>query len=264
MSSIGGCSRPRAPRRRFVNALLRRREQPPRLSVRRSHDRVRRRPSHTAPRAARTAESPRDTSRAPASSSAGAKCDANAYGSPSAAASCAPYRLEPKIHSGTSSPVPGTASTAWPGLRGPNSACSSSTSCGKRLGAHGIAAQRAHRALVGARRASQAEIDAARIERLERAELLGDHERRVIRQHDAAGADADRARAAGDVADHDRRRGARDADHVVVLGEPEPRVAPTLGVLRELERARAAPRPAWRPRARTQDRGSDSAGMAPR
>ena len=127
---------------------------------------------------------------------------------------------------------------------------------GERVGARVIAAQRAQREHVGARRAAEAEIDAAGVERLERAELLGDHERRMVRQHDAAGADANRARPAGDVADHDRRRGARDADHVVMLGEPEPPVTPTLGVLRELERALERRRPAWRPRERRRDRGS--------
>ena len=41
---------------------------------------------------------------------------------------------------------------------------------------------------------------------------------------------------AGDVRDHDRGRGARDARHAVVLGEPEAPVAPALGVLRQVER----------------------------
>ena len=59
----------------------------------------------------------------------------------------------------------------------------------------------------------------------QRAELLGDHVGRVVRQHDAAGADADRLRAGGDVGDHDRGRGARDAGHVVVLGDPEAAIA---------------------------------------
>ena len=45
---------------------------------------------------------------------------------------------------------------------------------------------------------------------VERAELLGDDQRRVVRQHDAAGADADRRRAGGDVADHHRGRRAGD------------------------------------------------------
>ena len=70
-------------------------------------------------------------------------------------------------------------------------------------------------------------------------------QRRVVRQHDAAGADANRRRAAGDVRDHDRRRRARDARHVVMLGQPEPVIAPALGVAREVEgvaeRLRGAP-----------------------
>ena len=68
------------------------------------------------------------------------------------------------------------------------------------------------------------------IERLQRAELLGDHQRRVVGQHDAAGADADGRGAGGHVADDHRGRGAGDAGHVVVLGQPEAAVAPALGV----------------------------------
>ena len=41
---------------------------------------------------------------------------------------------------------------------------------------------------------------------------------------------------AGDVRDDDRGRGARDAGHAVMLGEPEAMVAPALGVAREVER----------------------------
>ena len=59
----------------------------------------------------------------------------------------------------------------------------------------GVAVQRpAHRArdaLVRSRRAAEAEVDAAGEQRVERAELLGDHQRRVVGQHDAARADAD-------------------------------------------------------------------------
>ena len=64
------------------------------------------------------------------------------------------------------------------------------------VGARRVAAQRADRELVGARRAAEPEVDAARVERLQRPELLGDHERRVVREHDPARADADRRRAA--------------------------------------------------------------------
>ena len=44
-----------------------------------------------------------------------------------------------------------------------------------------IAAQGASGALVAARGAAQPEVDPPRVKRFERAELLGDHERRVVR-----------------------------------------------------------------------------------
>ena len=93
------------------------------------------------------------------------------------------------------------------------------------------------------------------MQRRERPELLGDHERRMVRQHDPAGADANRLRARRDVRDHDRRRGARDARGVVMLGEPEAPVAPALRVLREIERVakRARDRPAFDDRREIQD-----------
>ena len=74
------------------------------------------------------------------------------------------------------------------------------------------------------------------MQRRERPELLGDHERRVVREHDPTGADADRLRAGGDVRNHDRRRGACDAGGVVMLREPEAAVAPAFRVLRKVER----------------------------
>ena len=98
-----------------------------------------------------------------------------------------------------------------------------------------VAAQRACGQPVRPRRTSEAELDAPGEKSGQRAELLGDHERRMIRQHDAAGADADRLRAGGDVADDDRRGRAGDAGHVVVLGQPEAPVVPAFGVLREVE-----------------------------
>jgi len=63
---------------------------------------------------------------------AGAKCEANANGRPSAAANCAPNVDEPKIQSGTFAPSPGTARTICRAAAGASSACNSSTSCGKR------------------------------------------------------------------------------------------------------------------------------------
>jgi hypothetical protein len=103
------------------------------------------------------------------------------------------------------------------------------------LGIRPVAPQRARSALVGTGRAPQRQVDAAGIKRLQRAELLRNDQRRVIRQHDAAGAHANPAGAAGQVADDDRSGGARDPLHVVMLGDPVARVAQALGVARELE-----------------------------
>ena len=100
----------------------------------------------------------------------------------------------------------------------------------------GAPPERTRRVRIGARRAAEPEVDPAGEQRFERPELLGDDERRMIRQHHAAGADADRRRPRGDVADDDGRRGAGDSRHVVVLGEPIAREAPSLGVAREIER----------------------------
>ena len=47
------------------------------------------------------------------------------------AASCAPYRLEPRIQSGTLVPSPGIAWMNWFSCGGPSKDCSSTTSCGK-------------------------------------------------------------------------------------------------------------------------------------
>jgi hypothetical protein len=82
-----------------------------------------------------------------------------------------------------------------------------------------------------ARGAADAQIDAIRVEGRQRAELLGDDQRGVVGQHDAAGPDADSLRLLGHMADHDAGRGAGDALHVVVLGQPEAFVAEPLGGL---------------------------------
>ena len=85
-------------------------------------------------------------------------------------------------------------------------------------------------------RAADAEVDAAREERRQRAELLGDHVGRVVRQHDPARADADGGRAGGDVRHHQRRRGRGHRHHVVVLGHPDPAVAERFHAAAELTR----------------------------
>jgi hypothetical protein len=68
------------------------------------------------------------------------------------------------------------------------------------------------------------------------AELLGDDQGRVVRQHDAARSDAHGPGATGHMGDHHARCRTRDADHVVVLGQPVAIVAPPFGVLRQIER----------------------------
>jgi hypothetical protein len=79
------------------------------------------------------------------------------------------------------------------------------------VGAVEVAAQGARGRLVGAGRTAQAEVDAVRIQRGQRAELLGHLQRRMVGQHDAAGTDADAPGAAGDVADQHGRGRAGDA-----------------------------------------------------
>ena len=106
----------------------------------------------------------------------------------------------------------------------------------ERVGRMMVAAQRTHRGLVGARRPAEPQVDASGVQRLERAELLGDDQRRVVRQHHAAGAHAHRLRAAGDVADDDRGGRAGDPGHVVMFGHPVAPVAQALAMLRQLER----------------------------
>ena len=132
---------------------------------------------------------------------------------------------------------PGTARTAWPGCTGPSRACSSRTSCGKFSAAPARSRRNARAvrwSVPGARPRPRSMRSA--VERLQRAELLRDHQRRVIRQHDAARSDTDGPGAAGNIADHHGRRGAGDAGHVVMLGEPESLEPPAFGVLREVER----------------------------
>jgi len=63
------------------------------------------------------------------------------------------------------------------------------------------------------------------VQRVERAELLGDHQRLVVGEHDAAGADPDPGRRSREVRDQNRGRRARDAGHAVVLGHPVAGVA---------------------------------------
>ena len=69
--------------------------------------------------------------------------------------------------------------------------------------------------------AADAEVDAVGVERVQGAEDFGDLEGRVVREHDAAGADADALGFGADAGEEDLRRGAGERVHGVVLGVPE-------------------------------------------
>ena len=80
------------------------------------------------------------------------------------------------------------------------------------------------------------EVDPVGVEGGEHAELLGDDERLVLRQHDAARAQADPFGHLPDRREQHRGRSGRDAGHGVMLGDPEPAVAELLGALRTSDR----------------------------
>ena len=73
------------------------------------------------------------------------------------------------------------------------------------------------------------------MQRCERAELLGNQQRRVVRQHDAARTYSDAVGTRSDVGERDRGRRARDARQVVMLGHPIAPVPKGLDMLRKVE-----------------------------
>ena len=88
---------------------------------------------------------------------AGAKCDANAKGKPSAAATCAPNKLEPKIQIGTLSADARDRDDALIGHRGRQVSHQLHHVLGKLLGIGGeIAPQGLRGRLIGTRRAARA------------------------------------------------------------------------------------------------------------
>lgn len=73
--------------------------------------------------------------------------------------------------------------------------------------------------------APDTEVDSARVERVERAEDLRHLEGGVMRQHDAAGPDADSPGLRADAGQHDLGGGTGQGVHGVVLGHPEAAIA---------------------------------------
>ncbi len=98
-----------------------------------------------------------------------------------------------------------------------------------------VGGERDGRVHVGPRCAADAEVHAARVQVREHREILRDLVGAVVRQHHAAGADADRGRGSAYRRQQHLGRAARDHRRVVVLGHPEARVAQRLGVARERE-----------------------------
>ena len=125
----------------------------------------------------------------------------------------------------------------------------------ERVGAR-ILPQGTQRHPVRPRGTPETKIDPARMQRLQRPELLRDDQRRVIRQHDAPRPDANRLCRLREVRDHDRRRCASDPVQVVVLGDPVPRVTQTLGAPHKINRVpeRLCRRPAHDDRCDVEDR----------
>ena len=90
--------------------------------------------------------------------------------------------------------------------------------------------QRPHGALIGTWGAAKAKVDAVGIERSQGAKLFGNHQRRVVRQHDATRADPQSGGGFGQMTDQHRGGGAGNARHVVMFGQPVALVTPTLGM----------------------------------
>ena len=93
--------------------------------------------------------------------------------------------------------------------------------------------ERGGRQAVAARRAANAQVDATRVEDLEQAEVLCDLERRIVGQHDAAGADAHVVRFGGQARDQDLRRRTGQRIGCVVLGNPVAVITELFATLRE-------------------------------
>jgi hypothetical protein len=91
---------------------------------------------------------------------------------------------------------------------------------------------------VGTGRPADTEVDPPRMCSLQQCELLGDSQRCVVGQHDAARAQPQRCGVRGQMGDDHRRARRRDRGHVVVLGDPEAGVSQPIGRLRQAGRGR--------------------------
>src|ERR1700692_616288 len=81
--------------------------------------------------------------------------------------------------------------------------------------------QRTRCCRVAARRAADTQVYAAGKQRFECAELLGNGQRGMIRQHDTARADANPRCSIGNVANQNGSRRTRDPSNIVMFSQPE-------------------------------------------
>jgi len=98
-----------------------------------------------------------------------------------------------------------------------------------------LAAQRERLERTAARRTADAQIHPIGIQRVQHAELFGDLERAVVRQHDAAGSEPDALRLRTQPREQNFRCRARQRLGRVVLGNPVAPIAEPIGKPRELE-----------------------------
>ena len=101
----------------------------------------------------------------------------------------------------------------------------------RRAGVQGL--RGAH---VAARRAADPEVDAARRQGVQHAELLGHLQRRVVRQHHAGAADPDAPGARGHGGHQDLGRAADDGRQAMVFADPEAVVSECLAVRCQIQR----------------------------
>src|ERR1700740_2197857 len=86
-------------------------------------------------------------------------------------------------------------------------------------------AESLRRSRIAAGGPAEAQVDPAGEQRFERAELLCNGKRRMIRQHDAPGTNADSRSRICDVTDQNRSCRTGDPSNIVVFREPESLVA---------------------------------------
>ena len=123
---------------------------------------------------------------------AGAKCDANENGKPKRRGDLRAEQAraeDPDRHAQARRPER-RAPAARVARRGRSRSLPSRRAGNSSGLACSVRRKRERRGVIGAGRAAQPEIDAAGKQRCQRAELLRHLQRRVVRQHDAAGADA--------------------------------------------------------------------------